>query len=111
MSKYTIAEILSFIVNLVFGFIVLGLLIRFILRLLGANPEAGFSAFIYNSTNPLLDPFRGIFTPYTSGGNVIEFSTLVAILVYLFIAWILNEFIASIAYNATVTYRKPREVI
>lgn len=93
--------LLTGIINFVFGLVISGLLLRFILRLLGANPGAGFTAFIYDSTTSLLDPFRNIFTPFViDRGMVLEFSTLFAIVIYSLISWLIVEFVSYIAYIA-----------
>jgi uncharacterized protein YggT (Ycf19 family) len=57
--------------------------LRFILRLIGANPAAPFGAFIYAVTQPLLWPFEGLVAnPGVRGGPVFELITLVAMIVY-----------------------------
>lgn len=63
------------------------LLIRFALMLLGANPGAGFTSMIYAITNPLVAPFRGIFPAQASSGAVLEWSTIIAMIVYALIAY------------------------
>jgi uncharacterized protein YggT (Ycf19 family) len=78
------------IVWLVAG-IVMGLLaLRFLLRLLGANPNNGFADFIYNLSYPFAAPFFGLFN-YTAQLNTgrFEFETLIAILVYALVAWLI----------------------
>jgi uncharacterized protein YggT (Ycf19 family) len=90
--RYSIPQVLTGAINLVSGIIVTALGIRLLLRLFGANPDAGFVEFMYDSTGVLLHPFRNIFEPYVvEPGNVLEFSTLVAIVIYLFIGWLLVE--------------------
>jgi hypothetical protein len=70
--------------------IVNGLLgIRFLLKLLGANPASGFVSFIYNATRPLVAWFAGSIRTDTSGLGTIEWFTLLAIVVYWLIAWAL----------------------
>jgi YggT family protein len=92
-------------INFVTSIIVIGLSLRFILRLFSADPDAGFVEFIYNSTSNLLDPFRGIFSKYViEPGSVFEFSTLFAIVMYVLAAWLLSEFILFVA--DTVKKRK-----
>jgi hypothetical protein len=59
---------------------------RFALRLLGANPRAAFVDFVYSISALFLAPFRSIFPSYAAGGNVLEWSTLFAMLAYWFIA-------------------------
>lgn len=95
------------VINFVFGFIIFGLILRFFFRLIGASPTADFVEFLYNSTNPLLQPFRGMFQPYViEDGSVLEFTTLVAIILYMIAAWLLVEFVLFITYNAKRTYKR-----
>jgi YggT family protein len=74
---------------LLFG-IVEGLLaIRFILKLLGANESAGFANFINAATGPFVAPFNNLFGNPASGGSVLELNTIVAIVVYMLLAWLI----------------------
>ena len=61
--------------------------IRFILKMLGASPQAEFVSFTYGVTAPLVAPFRGIFPDTATGFNVFEASALVAMAIYLLIGW------------------------
>ena len=76
---------------LVLGIFEVLLAFRFFLKLLGANPNSGFTEFVYSVSGPLSAPFRGIFsTPTTEGDittSVFETSTLIAMLVYAVLAW------------------------
>ena len=76
---------------LLLGIVEVLLAFRFVLKLLGANPNSGFVTFVYNVSGPLNAPFRGIFTSPTAHGNittsVFETSTVVAIIVYAIVAW------------------------
>jgi YggT family protein len=78
---------------LLFG-IVEGLLaIRFILKLLGANEAAGFASFIYGASAPFVAPFSNLFANPGSSGSVLELTTLVAIVVYMLVAWLIAKVI------------------
>ncbi len=69
---------------------------RFVLKLLAANPAAGFSNFIYAITNPFAGPFLSVFGITKVQGNIFEWTTLLAMLVYLLIAWaIIKLFVMS----------------
>lgn len=58
--------------------------LRFILKLFGANAANGFVEWVYDVTNELLAPFRGIFpTEVLESDYVVEFSTLFAIILYM----------------------------
>ncbi len=70
----------------VLGLIEVLLAFRFILKALGANPTSGFTSLIYSLSNPLALPFRGIFPTAVAQGAVVEWSTLVACVVYLIVA-------------------------
>jgi uncharacterized protein YggT (Ycf19 family) len=60
---------------------------RFILRLLGANPAAGFTQFIYGITYPFATPFLAVFqNSRIVPGSVFEWTTLLAMLVYWLLA-------------------------
>lgn len=61
--------------------------IRFILRLLAANPDAGFARFIYGVTEVFLVPFTPLFADPEAAGSVLEVSSLVAMLIYALVAW------------------------
>lgn len=76
---------------------------RFILALLGANPSNGFANFIYDTSHPLVAPFFSLFN-YDQQIGVAKFEiyTLVAMLVYLVIAWLLTRLL-NIARPTTAT--------
>lgn len=60
---------------------------RVLLKAFGANPFNGFTSFIYATSHPFALPFQGIFGISSSSGNVIEWSTLFAMLIYTLIAY------------------------
>jgi len=77
----------SQIIWYIVGIIEVLLLFRFVLKALGANPYAGFTAFIYNITAPFVAPFNGILGTAVAGTSVVEWSIIIAALVYLCLAW------------------------
>ena len=82
-----IASKVSQAIYLIFGIIEALLVIRFVLKLLGANAEAGFASLIYRLTTPLVAPFGGLFGTPQLNGMVVELEALVAIVVYGLVAW------------------------
>lgn len=89
--------ILETFIGFVIGIIELFLGFRFIFRLLGANPSAPFVSWLYDTTDPLINPFRGIFpTPRIEGMFAVEFTTLLALLVYMIAGYVLLEIISAI---------------
>ena len=71
----------------VLGIVETLLAIRVVLKLLAANPGAGFSAFIYSITNPLVVFFQGVFPEPQSNGSMLELSALLAMVVWALLAW------------------------
>jgi uncharacterized protein YggT (Ycf19 family) len=69
------------------GTIEVFLAFRFILKLLDANPNAGFTSFIYEVTYIFANPFLSVFRNDTiTPGNVFEWTTLLAMIVYWVVA-------------------------
>ncbi len=62
------------------------LLFRFVLKLLAANPGAGFTSFIYNVTYIFAAPFLNVFRLTYVEGSIFEWTSLLAMLVYWMIA-------------------------
>jgi hypothetical protein len=80
------AQVVYFIV----GLIEAALALRFLLQILGANRGAAFVDFVYDMTAPLVAPFFGMFgsNPTFAGGSRFEAETLVAMIAYAVLAWI-----------------------
>jgi YGGT family len=77
-------------VYLVFGVMEALLVVRFVLRALAANADAGFAQAVYAITSVLVAPFTGLFgTPQIGTGAALELSTLIALIVYGAIGWLL----------------------
>ncbi len=89
--RYLAINLLNLFTAIVEGF--LGM--RLLLKLFGANPGAGFVSWIYEMSDVLMQPFRGIFPAKVFENQyVVEFSTLFAMLIYAIIAllllWVIN---------------------
>jgi len=70
----------------ILGLIEILLMFRFILKLLGANPSAGFTSFIYGVTNIFAAPFLNVFRISSVQGSIFEWTTILAMLVYWIVA-------------------------
>jgi len=75
------------IVWYILGVIEALLAFRFALKLFGANPAAGFTSFIYNVSQVFTFPFSSVFGTSRIEGSIFEWTTLLAMFVYLLIAW------------------------
>jgi hypothetical protein len=69
-------------VNYLLGLLEALLLLRFIFKLTGANPNAGIIRFLYDLTDVFMAPFRLVFPASAAGGSVFEWSVLVAMVLY-----------------------------
>lgn len=66
----------------VLGLIETVLAFRFALKALAANPDATFSAIVYGLSYPLAMPFISVFGTTRVSGNVVEWTTVLAMFVY-----------------------------
>ncbi len=63
--------------------------LRVVLKLIGANPANDFASFVYNAAGVFLAPFFGLTGSPSSGGMVLEVPSLIAMLVYALLGWVL----------------------
>ena len=75
------------------------LALRFVLKLIGANPASPFAVALYGFTGLFLYPFATLIGTPAMGGMVLEISTLIAMLVYGLIAWAVERIIFVIFYR------------
>ncbi|MGV8905425.1 MAG: YggT family protein [Acetobacterium sp.] len=87
------------IIGLISGIINAILVLRLVLKLLGANPGNVFISGIYGLTQPIVGIFEGIFAqialPGINATAVFEPGTLIALVVVALIAWILRKVFSS----------------
>lgn len=69
------------------------LLFRLALKAFGANAGSGFADLIYTLSAPFALPFIGIFGPTVSDTAIIEWSTILAAIVYLILAFGIVQFL------------------
>jgi hypothetical protein len=75
------------------------LLIRFVLKALGANADAGFAQLMYGITGPLVAPFVGLFgTPQAASGATLELNSPIALVIYALVGWLLAR-VALLAFG------------
>jgi hypothetical protein len=80
-------------IHLIFGILEALIAIRFFLKALAANPANPFADFVYTVTAPLVAPFVGLFASPTFGGSVIELHSIVALVVYALLSWVLAKLV------------------
>jgi hypothetical protein len=91
----------SQLIWLFFG-IVEGLIgLRVLLKLIGANPDNGFASFVYNAAALFLAPFFGLIGSPSAGGMVLEVPSLIAMLVYALLGWVIVRVISQFFFPPT----------
>ncbi len=83
----------------VIGLIEALLALRFTLKLIAANPGSPFADFIYSLSGLFLLPFFGLTITPSVGGIVLEFHTLIAMIVYALVGWGLQRLIEVLFYQ------------
>jgi YGGT family protein len=104
--KYGIAKIMDYLQWVLLALELLFLL-RFVLKLIGADPYNPFAEALYNFTGFFLYPFEGIVPSTTVGphGNgVIEWSTLIGMAVYAVLFYLIKLLLR-------ITISRPQEPI
>lgn len=76
------------ILGAILGILEILLGLRFLLKLIAANAQSGFAAFIYAVTKPFLAPFTALVGTPTSGEHILEWTTLIAMAVYALLFWV-----------------------
>jgi uncharacterized protein YggT (Ycf19 family) len=80
------------IAEYVFWVLAAVVLLRFAFKLIGANSHNTFVVLVFNLTNPVVNLFKGIVGDVTSGPMVIEFSSLISVL----ILWLIYKAVAKL---------------
>lgn len=84
---------------LLFGVLEGLLALRFIFKLIAANPGNTFASFLYALTGFFLAPFTSLTSAPSAGGMVFEFSTLIAMVVYALVGWALERLVYVLFYR------------
>lgn len=96
--RVAVSKVANF-VWLMFGILDMLLVFRFVLKLIGANPENRFADFIYDLSALFLKPFVGLVDSPTSDGLVFDVPVLIAIIVYSLVAWVLVRLVWLLLYH------------
>lgn len=71
------------------------LLVRFLFKLIGANPDNIFAAFLYALTDIVLYPFNNLVgAPSLHQNQAFEWSTLIAMLIYWLVFFAIRKFLS-----------------
>ena len=85
---------------LLLGLLEAALALRVVFKLIGVNAANSFATLVYNVTNLFVAPFASLTGTPTAGGMVFEFTTIIAMIVYLLIAWGLERIVYVLFYRS-----------
>lgn len=73
--------------------------LRVVFKLIGVNAANPFAAFLYKVTELFVAPFASLIGAPEAGGMVLEISSILAMIVYLLIAWGLERIVYVLFYR------------
>jgi len=86
---------------LMFGALEGLLTLRLILKLLAANPANPFARLIYGLSDVFVWPFVGLTVTPSAAGIVVEIHTIIAMVVYAMIGWVVITLVRLLFYRRT----------
>jgi hypothetical protein len=89
----------SQLIWLAFGLVEALIVMRIILKLIGANAANLFAAIVYDLSYIFLFPFEGIVRTPAAGGAVLELSSIIALIVYALLAWGVVRIVRVVFYS------------
>jgi uncharacterized protein YggT (Ycf19 family) len=96
-------------IRFVFIVIEITLALRFFLKLVGANPNSPFGVFLFGITSPLTAPFESLVKDPKIWSGEVEFTTVLAMIVYPVFCWILIRSIQLMFYREQGGLRTVRQ--
>jgi hypothetical protein len=84
---------------LLLGLLEAVLALRVVFKLIGVNAANSFATLLYNVTSLFLAPFASLTGAPAAAGMVLEISTIIAMIVYLLIAWALERIVYVLFYR------------
>ena len=101
-NRQAVAKVVQF-VWLLFGLLEALIGFRIFLKIIAANPNNWFTAFVYQLSDLFLWPFQTITANPQFQGFVFEISSVIALFVYAFLAWAIVRVIWLIFYRRPTT--------
>jgi len=84
---------------LLFGILEAAIGLRVLFKLIAVNPANLFASFLYKVTDLFLFPFASLVRSPASGGMVLEVSSIIAMVVYLLVAWAVERIVYVLFYR------------
>jgi len=73
--------------------------LRVVFKLIAVNATNPFATLLYNVTDLFVAPFASLIGAPSAGGMVLEISSIIAMIVYLLIAWALERIVYVLFYR------------
>jgi hypothetical protein len=86
---------------LLFGALEGLLTLRLILKLLAADPNNSFARLVYGFSDIFVWPFIGLTVTPSAAGIVVEIHTIIAMVVYAMLAWLVISLVRLLLYRRT----------
>ena len=87
------------VIWLLLGLLEAVIALRVVFKLIGVNAANSFATLLYNVTNLFVAPFASLTSAPAAGGMVLEISSIIAMIVYLLIAWALERIVYVLFYR------------
>jgi len=84
---------------LLLGILEAALALRIVFKLIGVNEANPFAALLYAVTDLFVAPFASLIGAPAADGMVLEISTIIAMIVYALIAWVLERIVYLLFYR------------
>jgi len=84
---------------LLLGILEAGIALRVLFKLIAVNSANPFATLLYNVTDLFVAPFASLIGAPAAGGMVLEISSIIAMIVYLLIAWALERIVYVLFYR------------
>jgi hypothetical protein len=87
------------IIWLLLGLLEASIGLRIVFKLIAVNAANPFAKLLYGVTNLFVAPFKSLVGNPASGNNVLEITSIIAMLVYLLIAWGIERIVYVLLYR------------
>ena len=87
------------IIWLLLGLLEASIALRIVFKLIAVNAANPFAKLLYGVTNLFVGPFKSLVGNPTSSNNVLEITSIIAMLVYLLIAWGIERIVNVLFYR------------
>ena len=84
---------------LLLGLLEAAIALRVLFKLIAVNAANPFAALLYGVTNLFVAPFASLIGAPAAGGMVLEISSIIAMIVYFLIAWVLERIVYVLFYR------------